>query len=76
MYLGITLLFRERVVMKRAWFLTFIYLFRSEHCQISTLVQRISFWGLKLFTGASTEAPILENSFSNFAVGDYHCAHS
>lgn len=33
-------------------------------------------WGLKLFIGASTEAPILEDGFSNFTVGDYHCAHS
>lgn len=37
-----------------------------------TLVQRIWFLGTK--TGASAEAHILVDGFSNFTVGDYHCA--
>lgn len=55
-YSSIILLLRERFVRRRVWFLLIIYLFRSEHCPMRTLVQRICFGGLKLFTGASTEA--------------------
>lgn len=75
MYLGTSPLFSERFIRKkRVWFLIFIHLLRSKNCQMRTLVQRIWFWGVKLFTGASTEPPILVDGFSNFTVGDYHCA--